>query len=255
MSYFIDVQGTLIDDANKEPIDGARDFIQELNVKQVPYVVVTNNTKQSSKSFYNSLLDKGFDIPQERYLDPFMILLDIVKEKEVFCFGPQSFIDEIEAMGYVHTKEGAKAILVTSSHTFAASDYAQMIECVSGGAKLIGMHATSIYAKEGKRYPGVGAILEMLRYATGKEYEIIGKPSVHFYTKAKALLNLQNPKISIEDVVMISDDALGDLCGIKGMGAKTILVLSGKCKTEEEVLHVKKSLDEIQASIKMLKGR
>lgn len=32
--YFIDVQGTLIDDINKEPISGAIEFINTLNEKK-----------------------------------------------------------------------------------------------------------------------------------------------------------------------------------------------------------------------------
>ena len=49
--FFIDVQGTLIDDINKEPIDGACEFIDFLNNENIPYMVVTNNTKKASKDF------------------------------------------------------------------------------------------------------------------------------------------------------------------------------------------------------------
>ena len=51
MSYFIDVQGTLIDDKEKKPIKGAIEFIEKLNEKKIPYVVVTNNTKLKSDDF------------------------------------------------------------------------------------------------------------------------------------------------------------------------------------------------------------
>ena len=45
MKYFIDVQGTLIDD-DKKPISGALEFIDSLNEKSIEYIVVTNNTKK-----------------------------------------------------------------------------------------------------------------------------------------------------------------------------------------------------------------
>ncbi len=47
--YLIDVQGTLIDDKHKLPINGAIKFIDNLNYKSIPYVVVTNNTKKTKQ--------------------------------------------------------------------------------------------------------------------------------------------------------------------------------------------------------------
>ncbi len=72
--YLIDVQGTLIDDKHKLPINGAIKFIDNLNYKSIPYVVVTNNTKKPSNEFYDFLKDLGFNIPNSSYLDPFMVL-------------------------------------------------------------------------------------------------------------------------------------------------------------------------------------
>ena len=245
--YLIDVQGTLIDDKNKLPINGAVEFINNL---KKPFVVVTNNTKKPSSEFYNFLKDLGFKIPESSYLDPFMVLKNSLHVKRVCCFGPSEFIEVVESLGYKNTIQNPEAILVTSSKEFDSEDYASMIEMVMDGAKLIGMHATSIYAKDGRRYPGVGAIMKMVSYATGSSYEVIGKPSPAFYEEALKLLHVK----SFEDIEMISDDAVGDLVGIKELGAKTTLVLSGKCKSEKETLHVKNSIDKIVTDIGCLNG-
>jgi NagD protein len=254
LSYFIDVQGTLIDDIDKKPINGAINFIKTLNQKNVPYVVVTNNTKKKSEDFYHFLLSLGFEIPKQNYLDPFMVLDSIVSEKNVFCFGPEEFQTTMASLGYVIEKENPKAILIASSKDFSSDDYALMIEKVVGGAKIIGMHATSIYAKEGRSYPGVGAILKMLSYASGKDYQVIGKPSFAFYQAGLDKLNEQQKNIKFEDITMISDDAIGDLLGAKELGMKSVLVLSGKVKNAKEVLHVKDSLDEIVQNIGCVNG-
>ena len=79
---------------------------------------------------------------------------------------------------------------------------------------------------------------------------MIGKPSKAFYEEALRLLHVDN----FDDIEMISDDAVGDLVGIKELGAKTSLVLSGKCKSEEEALHVKSSIDKIIPNIGYLNG-
>jgi NagD protein len=237
----------LIDDKEKKPIQGALRFIAKLDK---PFVVVTNNTKKTSDEFYKFLLDLGFDIPKDAYLDPLMVLKNSLHVERVCCFGPKEFVQIIESLGYENTLIRPEAILVTSSRDFDSNDYASMIEMVITGAKLVGMHATSIYSKDGRSYAGVGAIMKMVSYATGSDYEVIGKPSPAFYKEALRLLGVE----SFEGVEMISDDAIGDLVGIKELGAKTTLVLSGKCKSENEALHVKSSIDKIVSDIGCLNG-
>lgn len=248
--YLVDVQGTLIDDKDKLPISGSLEFIDRLNSKNVPFVVVTNNTKKPSDEFHSFLKSLGFDIPKTSYLDPFMVLKSSLRVKRVCCFGSTEFTSVVESLGYENTAQNPEAILVTSSKEFDSEDYATMIEMVMSGAELIGMHATSTYAKDGRRYAGVGAIMQMISYASGCDYEVIGKPSSAFYKEALKLLQVE----SFDGVEMISDDALGDLVGIKELGAKTTLVLSGKCKSAKEALHVKSSIDKIVQDIGCLNG-
>ncbi len=254
MSYFIDVQGTLLDDEKREPIVGAIEFIDNLNNQNIPYVVVTNNTKKKSSDFYNFLKNLGFNIPKKNYLDPFMVLDNFLHVKNIYSFGPKEFLHVTKSLGYTNSALKPESILIASSNDFSSNDYALMIEQITNGAKLIGMHATSIYAKDAKRYPGVGAILKMLSYATGCDYEVVGKPSEAFYKEALRILNLQKDGHDFSDITMISDDAIGDLYGIKKLGASTVLVLSGKCKSENEVLHVKEFLDEIVSDISCVRG-
>ncbi|ACZ11253.1 HAD-IIA family hydrolase [Sulfurospirillum deleyianum] len=254
MSYFIDVQGTLIDDVQKKPIKGAIEFIDALNRANIPYVVITNNTKIPSQEFHDFLNHLGFSIPQGHYLDPFMALEKVLHVKAIRSFGAQEFVDVMEKLGYEQDAKNPEAIVIASKKDFDANDYASMIELVLGGAKIVGMHATSIYAKDKRRFPGVGAILQMLSYATGAEYSVVGKPSTLFYTEALKLLEAQGFTKDFEAVTIISDDAIGDLIGAKALGMKTILVLSGKCQREEEVLHVKESLDAVVADIGQIKG-
>jgi len=105
-----------------------------------------------------------------------------------------------------------------------------------GGASLVGMHETSIYAKNSKRYPGVGAILKMLSFATSCSYEVVGKPSAAFYDEALLMLQKQHPDAKFSDITIISDDVKGDLGGAKEMGMKTVFVTSGKYKSADEIV-------------------
>jgi NagD protein len=230
--YFIDVQGTIIDDIEKKPIEGAIEFIDYLNDNNIDYMIVTNNTKQSSEKFLEYLNSIGFNIPTDKYLDPVMLIEDIVKEKKIAAFGHKDFIKVLEDKGYQLEYKNPDSVVVGVSHEYDMEEFATMSECLLNGAKLIGMHLTTLYAKNGRRYPGVGAILEMLRLATGKEPEVVGKPSNNFYQKAFAM----SDAISYEEIMMISDDVKGDLLGAKALGMETVFVLSGKYKSADEVI-------------------
>ncbi len=228
-AFFIDVQGTLIDDINKEPISGAIEFIDTLNEKNIPYVVITNNTKFKSEDFKKFLNDKGFNI--KNYIDPFYILNSVVSQKRVAAFGADEFLKTMEELGFEIDFETPKELIVSIKKEYTNEDYASMIEIALKVDSIIGMHDTSVYSKDGKRYPGVGAIMSMIKFATNKDYKVVGKPSLKFFGSAKDMIN-----VPFKDIMIISDDMIGDLIGAQKLGMDSCLVLSGKIKSKEEII-------------------
>ncbi|WP_297441402.1 HAD-IIA family hydrolase [Sulfurimonas sp.] len=234
--YFIDVQGTLISDEDKSPIAGSLAFIEKLNEEKIPYMVITNNTKKPSKDFLGYLNSIGFHLDEDHYLDPLMLLESRVNKEAVAAYGAKEFLTTLKKMGYHFDYKNPKTVLIAIKEDFCADEYAQMIDFLLSGAALVGMHETSIYAKNNKRYPGVGAILKMLEFATSTSYTVVGKPSAAFYSEALQRLQKQNPKALFEDITIISDDVKGDLGGAKELGMKTIFVTSGKYRSAEEIV-------------------
>ncbi|MFT5835130.1 MAG: NagD protein [Sulfurimonas sp.] len=234
--YFIDVQGTLISDSDKSPIRGSIEFIDMCNKNNIPYMIITNNTKKASNDFYDYLHSIGFNFDFSKYLDPLMLLESRVSKESVAAYGADEFIKTLVSMGYTLNYENPQTVLVAIKEDFDSSEYAQMIDFLLSGASLVGMHETSIYAKNSKRYPGVGAILKMLEFATSTPYTVVGKPSVAFYSESLAKLKKQDISAEFSHVTMISDDVKGDLGGAKEMGMKTVFVTSGKYKTQEEIV-------------------
>jgi NagD protein len=232
--YFIDVQGTLISDIDKSPIRGSREFLAKLEADKTPYMIITNNTKKASFDFYTYLQSIGFSFSFDKYLDPLMLLEGRVQKDAVAAYGAKEFLDTLVSMGYTLEYKNPKTVLVAIKEDFSADEYAQMIDFLLAGASLVGMHETSIYAKNSKRYPGVGAILKLLEFATSVSYDVVGKPSVSFYNEALKRLNTEIK--SFEKITIISDDVKGDLGGAKELGMKTIFVTSGKYKSADEIV-------------------
>ncbi len=230
----IDVQGTLIDDREKKPIPGALEAISSLKKEGVPFLLVTNNTKQESEAFRAYLRGLGFEFEDLQYLDPLMVLQKVLPPCRCAAYGTDSFLKLLKARGYRIEYERPEAVLVSIKEDFSNDEFAVMIEALLLGAKLVGMHETSLYAKNGRRYPGVGAILKMLSFATARDYTVVGKPSRSFYGEALNRLREQEGSLEYGEIVMISDDLIGDLRGAKELGIRTALVLSGKIASIQE---------------------
>jgi NagD protein len=256
--YFIDVQGTLISDSDKSPVRGSIAFIERLNTQNIPYMVITNNTKKPSKEFFTYLNSIGFNFTFDKYLDPLMLLESRVKKEAVAAYGAEEFLNTLVGMGYILDYKNPKTLLIAIKEDFSADEYAKMIDFILAGASLVGMHETSIYAKNSKRYPGVGAILKLLEFATSCSYTVVGKPSTAFYEESLLGLKKQNADAAFKQITMISDDVKGDLGGAKEMEMKTIFVTSGKYKTAQEIVpfldeHLKP--DEIYADMQEILER
>lgn len=224
--FFLDVQGTLISDADKSLIYGAKELINFLNTKNIPYVVITNNTKKID--FLERLRQKGLAIKEDAYIDPFSVLGYILRPCKVAAFGAEEFIQSLEKLGFEMDFENPMAVLVASYDDFKFQDFALMMEYAKEGVQFIAMHESSIYKKEGRLYPGVGSIMAMLQNAIDFKYQVVGKPSAAFYKEALRLLRNYNKNADFEDIKIISDDLKGDLVQAKELGMKTLLVLSGK---------------------------
>ena len=225
--YFIDIQGTLIDDKNFLPLRGAREFLDYLNQKKIPFCLVTNNTKKEPEEFIKYLRDLGFEFNENQYIDPLMIIDKKLKNITLKPYGNEKFVKIINKK--FKTSSNPEGIIL-GIKIFSPDEISEIIEYLLNGVKLYGMHKTSLYVKENKRYPGLGAVLEMLKYATGKDYEVFGKPSFEFFSEAAKKTGLNFDKITV-----ISDDLYSDLLPAKKMGMKSVLVLSGKIKNKKEI--------------------
>ena len=215
--YFIDIQGTLIDDKDFLPLPGARKFLKYLNKKKIPFILVTNNTKKESKEFMKYLKSIGFEFNENQYIDPLMIIDKKLKNVTLKPYGNEKFVEIINKNFKISSNpEG----IILGIKIYSPDEISEIIEYLLKGVKLYGMHKTSLYVKNNKRYPGLGAVLEMLKYATGKDYNVFGKPKIG---------------LNFDKITIISDDLYSDLLPAKKMGMKSVLVLSGKIKNKNEL--------------------
>jgi HAD superfamily hydrolase (TIGR01450 family) len=97
-----------------------------------------------------------------------------------------------------------------------------MILLRRAGAELVGICADRVYPSPRGLEFGVGAMSAMLAYASGVTPVFCGKPERFFFHELCRRLGAEPSRC-----VLVGDNLESDIAGAKGVGMKTVLVLTG----------------------------
>lgn len=227
--FLIDLDGVLY--VGNRPIDGARDAINFLKEKGYPFRCVSNTTRKSRRSVAAHLSSLGFDIPEDHIFTPPLAAVAHMKNT-----GRTGFY--LVATGDVE-RDFAE---MRSSGTSTRPDWVIIGDAgdkitygIMNAAFRFLMEGADLIALENDQYwmaadglsLSAGPIVKALEYASGKTAMVMGKPSPAFFNLA-----LQDMHLPPEQVVMIGDDIDTDIGGAYHVGMKTILVRTGKYRSE-----------------------
>ena len=129
-------------------------------------------------------------------------------------------------------KDGARALVLGDAGRFF--DFEAMnaaFRALEGGADFLALAANRVFLDDdGKLSLDAGAFVAALRYASGVEPVLMGKPAPGFFCAAAASMAL-----TLGDVAMIGDDAEADVAGALNAGAGAgVLVATGKYRPGDE---------------------
>ena len=99
---------------------------------------------------------------------------------------------------------------------------------VLDGADMLALEKDRYWLSSEGLALSTGPFVAALEYATGKEAELMGKPSPEFFNLA-----LKDMGVGPRETAMIGDDILTDVLGAQNMGMKGILVETGKYREDQ----------------------
>lgn len=227
--FLLDVEGVLVGDKRYLPIEAATTFVEQVRKAGLRLRLITNNTTDTKGMLIEKLAAAGFNVePDElhtctgaavRYLHSIMasscLVLGVPALREMF-------VDE----GFIVAESNTVDAVIVGLDMDLTYDRLRLACDAVGrhGAALIALHRNRLTVDaEGWRAPSVGAIAEVIVFATGVEPVVIGKPSPAYFQQA-----LNELGVPAGSVLVVSDDPLSDLAGAKRMNIHTAFVLSGK---------------------------
>ncbi len=238
------------------PIEGAKEVIDYLKSRNIPFIFLTNNSTKNAKMYREKLLSLGIDVEEDRIITSgyatACYLQKHFKKGKVFVIGGKGLVKEIKNIGWeIMSVEEAKerwrevdyvVVGLDTKLTYEKLKYGTL--AIRNGAKFIGTNPDTTYPGEGGILPGAGSILAALKASTDIEPLIIGKPNEPVFEVVKE-------KLTADEIWVVGDRLDTDIAFAKRIGAKAIMVLTG-VNTLKDIEKSKIKPDLVLPSIKEL---
>lgn len=235
-TYVIDLDGTMYSGNNN--IDGAIEFIEHLQEKNIPYIFLTNNASRTKKQAKEHMMNLGFkNIKDDDFFTSAIAAAKYVarnfSERKCFVIGEDGLIEALNNEGFHFVQENANFVFVGLDRKADYKKYSNAIHNILNGAKFIATNTDRLLPNNGKFDAGNGSAVAMLEYATQIESIKVGKP----YSKILEIL-LFEYNLKKEDIILVGDNLETDIKLGYDSQIETIMVGTG-VHTKDDIERLK----------------
>ncbi len=224
----------------ERPTPGAAEAIDALRAAGKSVAFLTNDPRGSPEEYVRKLWAVGIKASLQEVVTVGAAIQHLLAERaprtETYVIGaPAIFRHVAEAgMRVVNgTSRAARAqlVIVAGHDELHFTELRLATQAVLGGAELIGAGRDPTFPREDGLWPGTGAIVAALEYATGRKARIAGKPQPQMFRAALDRLGPGN-------ALMVGDRLDSDLAGAAAAGLDGAIVLSGvTTRAQAEAAH------------------
>ena len=229
-NYLTDMDGVILQGSTLLP--GAAEFVQRLRAREIPFLILTNNSRFTQRDLQMRLSYMGLEVPPEAIftsaLATAQFLHDQQPEGRAFVIGESGLTTALHDIGYILTDQEPEYVVLGETTSYSLDRITRAIRFVMGGARFIATNPDTIGPGEGGMVPATGAVAALISAATGVQPYYIGKPNPLMMRTALRTLNAHS-----ENSVMIGDRMDTDIIAGVESGLRTILVLTGVTKREQ----------------------
>ena len=253
MTHFNDVSGLIIDMDGvlwhgNQPMLGLHAFFTALRVRDLPFILATNNASLTQQQYVDKLSSMGVAVDADQILTSSMATARYLNQRipdtkrRVFVIGEEGLKQPLRDAGFTLTElyevnqpdkgivdRGADLVVSGLDRHLTWDKLATATLNIKAGAAFYATNADTTLPTELGEVMGNGGVLAALTAATGVKPMSIGKPQPILYQQALDILNTPP-----ERTVAIGDRLDTDILGAVNAGISSILVLSG-ISTEQEI--------------------
>ncbi|MDO9086770.1 MAG: HAD-IIA family hydrolase [Anaerolineaceae bacterium] len=227
-AFVLDMDGTIF--LGNRLLPGAKEFVEHLGLKQIPYLFLTNNSSKDRRLYAEKLNSLGMDVDESMIFTAGEATAVFIKQQfshiqNIDLIGTPALEKEFESHGFKLTTLNPQAFVLGFDTTLTYEKLWRLCDGVRTGLPYFSTHADINCPLEEGVMPDIGAMIAFVEASTGRWPDhVIGKPNPPIVSALTQRLGLPT-----EDICMVGDRLYTDIALGKA-GLRTVLVLSGETK-------------------------
>ncbi len=231
-----DLDGTLaLGDRETEgykPLPGALELIAALQRSGRPFVIFTNGTLHTPRTYVEMLGHAGFTIDASLMFTPAVVAAQYFVRKgykRVLVLGVHGVSQPLVDAGIAVVRpedaagEPAEAVFVGWHPEFGLRDIEAACRCLWAGGELYTASNAPVFATRGGKALGIsGAICAAIKSVTKSRVTVLGKPSLYALRAAAHQIG-----VPVKSMVVVGDDPILETAMARAGGAYAIGVTTG----------------------------
>jgi NagD protein len=223
-SWLMDMDGVLVHE--EQAIAGADRFLARLQERDIPFLVLTNNSIYTRRDLAARLRASGLDVPEEAIWTSALATADFLESQRpggsAFVIGESGLTTALHEAGYTLAERGPDYVVLGETRTYSFERITRAIRLILAGARFIATNPDSTGPSVGGVVPATGSVAALISRATGVEPYFVGKPNPLMIRSALNALDAHS-----ETTAMIGDRMDTDIVAGLEAGLETVLVLTG----------------------------
>ncbi len=228
--FLLDMDGTIYLD--NDLFDGTIEFLEYVSEIGGRAIFMTNNSSKSTLRYIEKLASLGINAAEDDFFTSAMATSRYLSGKnyrKIYVLGTQSLKSELSCYHITdHLEDDIDCLVMGFDTEITFQKLEDACILLNRGVDYIATNPDLVCPTWYGSVPDCGSIAQILRTATGRYPDFIGKPKPEM-----PLLAMEKTGFSKEKTVVIGDRIYTDVaCGINA-GIDAILVLSGETKLED----------------------
>jgi HAD superfamily hydrolase (TIGR01450 family) len=218
-----------------EPVPGSVEAVEGLREAGKRLAFVTNNPRRSTEENVAKLWGMGVQASVHDVVTVGGAMQHLLAEtrrgRTAFVIGTQAMLDHVAAAGLrvlnaTDLASRAEVVVVAGTDQVTYDDLRHAVLALARGADFLATGRDPTYPMPDGLWPGQGAILAAVEYATGLEAKIVGKPEPQLFLTAL-------DRLGEGRTLVVGDSLEADVAAAAQAKLDAALVLTGQSTAEE----------------------
>jgi NagD protein len=228
-AWLSDMDGVLVHE--EEAIPGAADFVRRLRERELPFLLLTNNSIYTARDLQARLARGGIEVPEESIWTSALATAQFLDQQRpsgtAYVIGEAGLTTAMHGIGYVMTDQDPDYVVLGETRTYSFEAITTAIRLVERGARFIATNPDPTGPSANGSIPATGSVAALITRATGVQPYFVGKPNPLMMRSA-----LNRIDVHSETTVMVGDRMDTDVVSGLEAGLRTVLVLTGSTRPE-----------------------